>query len=561
MKLIIYILLTMFSTNHLLAYDIWFVTNKNHIFTVGDVDTYTPSQRPSLTYASVPDAYSHDFGDIGFAHDGILYGISMTFGVRSALYGVDITSGAIGRRAGVFPFEWANALCFDINSSVAYVGGGLESSSPYQFLKSFRTFIDDQPLTSSVWYDMSIDYPSGGSASDFAIVNNKIYAIWLVANGATYDYYLLEFAKDGSSYTNLGRADLAISDPNGLWGLASDGEILYANSPSSLYRIDINNSIANYTKVMDFTLGAGEKVNGATSKRTDLSITQTLSDSTPEYNQTITITTTIRNDGSYSADLVSAKIVIPIGYKLLNVVADRGSFDQSTGVWRVGSIADGEAITLSIELQVDYIGTLVSSAEIVSSSSGDFDSHVRSSFDVDDMHDGIVDDDEVITRATVSSYISGAFWIDCDYDGVMEDDEGRVEGIRVELLDGDGNPTTDIYSHSTTTTDKDGKYRFIVASNHTYRVRFYISDADSNMGYIFTQTDRDDGLHGSDADIDGITQAIVVTSGQYKHYDAGIVCGCAGVGDSYSIAGALTPTTLILMMLSMVFISRRFKLS
>ena len=230
-------------------------------------------------------------------------------------------------------------------------------------------------------------------------------------------------------------------------------------------------------------------------------------------------------------------------------------------IWSLGSIADGEAITLSIEVEVDYIGTLVSSAEIVSSSSGDFDSHVRSSFDVDDMHDGIADDDEVVTRATVSSYISGAFWIDCDYDGVMKADEGRVKGIiRVELLDGDGNPTTDIYSHSTTTTDKDGKYRFIVASNHTYRVRFYISDTDSSKGYIFTKTDRDDGLRGSDVDIYGVTQAIVVTSGQYRDYDAAMVCGCSGIVNSYSIAGALTPTTLILMMLSIIFISRRFKL-
>ena len=561
MKLIIYILLAMFSTDYLLCYDIWFVTNKNHIFTIGDMDSTTPSQKPSITHASVPDAYSHDFGDIGFANDGILYGVSMTFGVRSALYSIDINSRTISRRAGVFPFEWANGLCFDINSSIAYVGGGLESSSPYQFLKSFRAFVEDQPLTSTVWHDMSVDYPSGGSAGDFAIANNKIYAIWLLYNGATYDYYLLEFAKDGSSYINLGRADLAISDPNGLWGLASDGQTLYANSPSSLYRIDINNSIAHYTKVMDFTLGAGEKVNGATSKRTDLSITQTLSDATPEYNQTITIDTTIRNDGPYSADLVSAKIVIPSGYKLLNVVSDRGSFDQSTGIWSLGSIDDSETIILSIDVEVDYIGILVSSAEIVSSSSGDFDSHVRSSFDVDDMHDGIADDDEAVTRATVSSYISGAFWIDCDYDGVMKGDEGRVEGIRVELLDSDGNPTIDIYSYSTTTTDKEGRYRFIVIPNRIYRVRFYISQADINMGYIFTKTDRGDGLRGSDADIDGITQAIVVTSGQYRDYDAAMVCGCAGVGDSYSIAGALTPTTLILMMLSIIFISRRFKLS
>ena len=234
MKFIIYILLAMFSTSHLLAYDIWFVTNKNHIFTVEDIDTPNISQKPSLTHDSVPDAYGHDFGDIGFANDGILYGISMTFGVRSALYSVDIHSGAISRRAGVFPFEWGNALCFDINSSVGYVGGGLESVVPYEFLKSLRTFVDDQPLTSTVWHDMSTDYPSGGGTSDFAIVNNKIYAIWLIVNGANYDNYLLEFEKDGSSYTNLGRADLAIGNVDGLWGLASDGQTLYANSPSSL---------------------------------------------------------------------------------------------------------------------------------------------------------------------------------------------------------------------------------------------------------------------------------------------------------------------------------------
>ena len=65
-------LLFVLGTNSVIAYDVWMVSNQNRIMVIRDVQSATPTQELNVTHASVPDAFSHDFGDIGFAEDGSL---------------------------------------------------------------------------------------------------------------------------------------------------------------------------------------------------------------------------------------------------------------------------------------------------------------------------------------------------------------------------------------------------------------------------------------------------------------------------------------------------------
>jgi len=557
MKLIVIISLLLLSTNQALAYNIWFVTNQNKILVVKDVDGAIPIQQLHVTHAPVSDAWSHDFGDIGFAKDGMMYGISMTYGSPSMLYSIDLDSGNISKMPDSLPFEWGNALCFDIQAGIGYIGGGLEDSSPYTYLKYFRSFQDSLPATSNIWYDMSIDYPNGGSAGDFAISDRYIYAIWLVPSGFAYEYHLLEFAKDGTSYTDLGRADLDIADPNGIWGLASDGRTLYANSPTALYRVDIVNHAASYSKIFDFALGINEKVNGATSKRTDLSITHTASSMLTECNATITLVTTLIDNGSYDTSLVSVEISLPTEYDHISSSADKGSYNQTSGEWSIGDISSGERVSLSIDVKTCSSNTLVSSAEIIASDVSDYDSDPHSSFGVDDLNDSMSDDDEAMTSVDIYPSIGGYFWIDDDYDGIIDSNEQKVSGITVRLLNSDKTPTVDMHGNSTALTDSNGKYHFSVTPNHTYRVQFDISNSYLKDGYIFTKTHKGSGISSSNIDADGITQPINSTLlDEHSRYDAGVVCWCSSAVIKSNNSPALSLWSILMMIVTITLLAR-----
>jgi LPXTG-site transpeptidase (sortase) family protein len=396
------LILLLFTTNSAKAWDIWLVTNQGRIIVIRDVETL-PTQELVVTHASVSDAYNHEFGDIGFAPNGTLYGISMTLGVPSNLYAIDTTTGAIVASANSFDFEWGNALAFDVETGRGYTGGGLESFSPYLLLRRLRYFDHYDPATTSDWYDMTGDYPNGGFAGDFAFANGKAYAIWGIWNGATYEHYLLEITMDSAknflSCTNLGQTEPLLGE--GIWGLASDGQTLYATSPNALYRVSVVNNTASYTKIVDYALNNGEAVNGATSMWTDLSLTHTVDDPLPTLNGEIILTTTVHNDGPYDASNILAQITLPVGYEYLSHTATAGNYTFAGGQWDIGNLAVGETVTLEITVIVREVGLLESRAEITRAAQGDPDSHPGSSYDVDDIFDGLADDDEGI--ATVET--------------------------------------------------------------------------------------------------------------------------------------------------------------
>jgi uncharacterized repeat protein (TIGR01451 family) len=489
---ILAILLLSGGINFAMAYDIWLVTNQNKIIVIKNVETGLPTQELNATHVSVPDAYSHDFGDIGFAKDGSLYGISMTWGSPSALYTIDLNSGSIAQVTDLFPFEWGNALAFNPITGIGYAGGGLEDSSPYEYLKYFRSFINYDPGTSQTWYDMSSDYPNGGSAGDFAFANGYIYAIWLVPNGGIYEYYLLQFTSDGTSYQNLGRIDTAIGDTEGAWGLASDGQVLYASSPTSLYRVDTTATSANYTKIMDFTLNANEKVNGASSRWSDLSLTHTASDLSPDLNSTITLTTVVHNDGPYDASSVTVKVSLPAEYEYIQNNPDTGSYDPSIGEWTIGNLANGSSVSLRITVNILNIGVLESRAEIIHSAEGDPDSHTGSSFSIDDMNDTLPDDDEAIETislepsmtinkevniATVSTPATLTYTIDID-------NTGNISLTDLNIIDHlpDGNNII----LTTPTGDSDGDNELDIDEIWHYSIDYSITQAEIDIGTDIT---------------------------------------------------------------------------
>jgi protocatechuate 3,4-dioxygenase beta subunit len=119
-------------------------------------------------------------------------------------------------------------------------------------------------------------------------------------------------------------------------------------------------------------------------------------------------------------------------------------------------------------------------------------------------------------------------WYDKNRNGVQDGAETGVAGVKVTLLDADGNPV----SGATVTTDASGHYQFSNLKPGTYSVQF--DKATLPADYDFTNAGQgSDASLDSDADAStGKTAQVTLKSGESaQHLDAGIVIKQATVGD------------------------------
>ncbi|MCX6151868.1 MAG: choice-of-anchor A family protein [Ignavibacteriales bacterium] len=85
----------------------------------------------------------------------------------------------------------------------------------------------------------------------------------------------------------------------------------------------------------------------------DLELTKTVSDENPKNGDNITYTITVINKGAKDADNVEVKDVLPSGLDYISSSSTNGSYDNTTGKWIVGSLANGASAVLSITVKVN----------------------------------------------------------------------------------------------------------------------------------------------------------------------------------------------------------------
>ena len=86
----------------------------------------------------------------------------------------------------------------------------------------------------------------------------------------------------------------------------------------------------------------------------DLSLIQTISDSTPEIGDDITLTLTVSNNGPNGATGVNVQDLLPAGFSYISDDAN-GAYNPTTGQWKIGSVATGGSATLNIQAIVTEI--------------------------------------------------------------------------------------------------------------------------------------------------------------------------------------------------------------
>ncbi|NPA05806.1 MAG: sortase [Chloroflexi bacterium] len=386
------------------ALDVWLITNHNRVLVIRTVER-TPVQTVYIRHDPVPDAYAHDFGDLAFVGDD-LYGISMPLGSHALLYHIDLNTGALTPIAPPLPFEWGNSLEYHPRLERMWTTGALESYSPYRLVPGFYVFDGTDPSTVRMWYDMRGDYPKGGFGADFAFIQSHVYAIWgefeYIGGRWIAKHYLLRFTIDDDgnplAYENLGQTEPVIGEH--IWGLATDGQTLYASSPTALYRVDTSGPTASYTLLVRYDLEPDEKVNGATVRWADASLA-VVGPASCQVGEECTLTWTLANAGPASTGALEAQLTWPADWTVVAAKPAVGSFDPTTGLWRVPNLAPGEQRTLILTLRPAHEGSASVQGDIRIMASADIDSLPSVGPDQDDYADARPDDDEAVWTLTI----------------------------------------------------------------------------------------------------------------------------------------------------------------
>lgn len=84
----------------------------------------------------------------------------------------------------------------------------------------------------------------------------------------------------------------------------------------------------------------------------DIGVTKTVDNATPNHNDAVDFTVTIRNNGSGQAQsVVIADSIAPLvaeGFQFIDAVASFGTYDSATGLWTIPTLDPGQSVTLRI---------------------------------------------------------------------------------------------------------------------------------------------------------------------------------------------------------------------
>ncbi|OXB06019.1 hypothetical protein B0A72_08415 [Flavobacterium pectinovorum] len=100
---------------------------------------------------------------------------------------------------------------------------------------------------------------------------------------------------------------------------------------------------------------------------TDLGVTKTVDNTTPCVGSNVEFTVTLSNLGVNNATGVSVNDLLPTGYTFVSSTPSVGTYNSGTGVWSIGDINGGIAVTLKIVAKVNASGAYTNTAVIPAS--------------------------------------------------------------------------------------------------------------------------------------------------------------------------------------------------
>ncbi|MGB4847852.1 MAG: hypothetical protein WBP41_08035 [Saprospiraceae bacterium] len=124
----------------------------------------------------------------------------------------------------------------------------------------------------------------------------------------------------------------------------------------------------------------------------DLSLDKTVSYNS--FNNQATFTIIVVNHGPDAGTQIEAIDQLPSGYSYVSHMTSQGIYSQISGLWTLGDLDSGGAVSLIIVATVNASGVFTNLAQITADEQYDPDSDPGTNETIDDLSDGIQDDDE-----------------------------------------------------------------------------------------------------------------------------------------------------------------------
>ncbi|MCX6172633.1 MAG: Ig-like domain-containing protein [Flavobacterium sp.] len=173
-----------------------------------------------------------------------------------------------------------------------------------------------------------------------------------------------------SNTTSIGSFDSA----SGEWTVGS-----LANAASVTMQITASvNPSGNYVNTATITSGSidpGSSNNSASVSATpvpqsDISISGSVNNASQSEGSSVTFTITVANSGPNNAEGVNVSDLLPNGYTYISSSPGSGTYNNNTGIWTIGNLSNGSAVTLTITATVNNSGNYSNTA-VVSSNTND----------------------------------------------------------------------------------------------------------------------------------------------------------------------------------------------
>nr|WP_297918375.1 gliding motility-associated C-terminal domain-containing protein [uncultured Allomuricauda sp.] len=112
-------------------------------------------------------------------------------------------------------------------------------------------------------------------------------------------------------------------------------------------------------------------------------------DLTPNVAEEISFEITVSNAGPDDATNVEVVDLLPDGFDFVLYSATKGTYDQGTGIWQVGTLDSGTTETLVIDVLVNPTGDYTNVAQITASDAFDTNSTPNNNIGLEDDQDGV----------------------------------------------------------------------------------------------------------------------------------------------------------------------------
>jgi len=116
----------------------------------------------------------------------------------------------------------------------------------------------------------------------------------------------------------------------------------------------------------------------------DLSITKTVNNSTPFLNDNIIFTIALANAGPTTATGVTVADQLPAGLTFVSSTPSQGTYDNTTGIWTVGSLNSGSTVNLQVTATVSSTVVSTNTAQVNAANQFDIDSTPGNSIATED---------------------------------------------------------------------------------------------------------------------------------------------------------------------------------